>query len=331
MSASFVTLRRLIANEVEPRSWAPGVTTSAGPAGVVTSSTFAMSGGDTRALDGGWVYFCDGTLIGQERAIAAAGLGVAGGDISVGNPYTAVTPSGASFEVHLRYSVTRAGGTPWAAGYLDWINHALEFLWFEDWISVAGVTGQARYLLDLTAYPWLADRPKDRVLNVYGIRDATTNVRRESTAIWHIDDDAEAPELVFDSGGFNTGDTFYLKVARPCNTRIKIAGVWTDVSASSLNGGQFGLAADSDETHAIPSHVLAYVVMESMNALGARQPAVDGPRWDAKRQEWAAVVRGIKSRRLPRKNDGRLRLQVDGLGGGMMGRGGGLSKGWGGW
>lgn len=330
MPTSFARLRRLIAGEIEPRSHGTGTSTSTGGPTIVSSTNFRMDAGDDRALDGGWLYWTSGALLGEERPIIAAGLAASTGDIGMANPYSSTTPSGATFEVHLRYPVKSSYGTIWTNGYLEMINDALGRLWFEDWLSVAGVSGQARYLLDIATYPWLADRPKDRIFGVYGPRDATSNVRRESSAVWHIDDDAEAPELIFDSGGFNTGDTFFLKVARPCNTRIKIAGVWTDVSESSLNNGYFGLAADSDETHAIPSNVLAMVVTASMNALGMRQPAVEASAWEARRQYWARVAAGIKYRRLPRKNDGQLRIQVAGLGGGMMaGRGSGLSKGWG--
>lgn len=277
-----------------------------------------MDAGDDRALDGGWLYWTSGALLGEERPIIAAGLAASTGDISIANPFSSTTPSGATFEVHLRYPVKASFGTLWTNGYLEMVNDALGRLWFEDWLSVSGVSGQTRYLIDIATYPWLANRPKDRILDVYGPRDTTSNVRRSTDYHWHIDDDAEAPELVFTTGGFNTGDTFYLKVARPCNTRIKINGVWTDISESSLNNGYFGLAADSDETHAIPSHVLAMVVTSSMNAMGMRQPAIDAGSWDARRRYWAEVARQIKNRRLPRKNDGRVRIRAVGLGGGMM-------------
>lgn len=333
MASSFQTLRRLIANEVEPESWASGTTTAVGPTTAITASTWAMSGGDIRATDGGWVYFTDssaGALEGQERAIAEAGLSV-GGDITVGNAFSAVTPSGAGFEVHLRYPVTRAAGTPWVGSYRDMINDALRRLWFEDELSVSGVTAQPRYLIDITTYPWLADRPKDRILDVIGPADATTSVRTPTSQGWWIDDDAEAPAIIFEGGGFETGKTFYLKVARPCHTRIKINGVWTDVSDSSLNNGVAGLYADDDECHAIQSHVVAMAIAASMNHLGMRQPAIDKAAWEPRRLYWAGVASNIKYRRLPKKNDGHVRIPVAALGGGMMGRRYGRSRGWGGW
>lgn len=321
MSVSFLALLGLVANQVEPESWATGTTTSTGTTTVVTSSTFAMSGGDARALDGGWLWFVDGALINQERAIAAAGLSVAGGDITVGNAFAQTTPSGATFQVHLRYPVTSApGGTPWVHGYRDMLNDALSRLWFEDELAVSGLSNRPRYLLDLATYPWLADRPKRRILDVIGPADPTTSVRRPTQQTWWIDDDAETPALVFDGGGFNTGDTFYLKVARPCNTRIKIGGVWTDVTASALNSGAFGLFAATDETHANANDALALAIAESMNHLGMRQPAIDKAAWEARRQYWAQVARGCKFRRLPRRNDGRARVNVGYVGGGAMGR-----------
>lgn len=328
MSVRFDALRRLLAGQIEPGSWGFSTTTALGPVDQVTCSSFAMDGGDVRMLDGGWLYFCDGTLLGAERAIAQAGLTVAGGDIVLGNDFSAVTPSGAVFEVHLRYPVTDApGGTPLARGYRSLINDSLRRLWFEDEISVSGVSGQQRYLLDITTHPWLADRPKRRVLDVMRI-DTTTNVKTSVGGLWEIDDDAEAPALIFRSGGFNTGDTFYLKVARPCHTRIKIGSTWTDVSPTSLNNGVYGLYADTDECHAQESDVVAMAISEGMNALGMRAPQMDKAEWESRRRYWATVARGAKNRSLPRKNDGRLRLTAVGLGGGMMGRRG---YGWGGW
>lgn len=330
MATSAQTIRRLIANEIEPESWGVGTTTSVGPTTQITSTAFAMAGGDRRALDGGWAYFTDGALEGQERAIQEAGLTVSGGDIVVGNAFTDVTPSGAGFEVHLRYPVTRAPGTPWVGGYRDMMNDAISRLWFEDYISVSGVSSQPRYLLDIATYPWLADRPKERILDVMGPADPTTSVRVPTSQQWWIDDDAETPAIIFPGGGFETGKTFFLKVARPCNTRIKINGVWTDVSPASPNNGVVGLYADDDECHAIAEHVVAMAITTSMNHLGMRQPAIDGARWEPRRLYWAGVASNIKYRRLPRKYDGRVRIPVAGLGGGMMGSGG-RSKSWGGW
>lgn len=331
MSTRFDVLRSLLAGQIEPGAWAKAVTTASGPTTVVTCSSFAMSGGDQDNLTGGWIYFCDGTLEGQERAITKAGLETGGGDIVVGNPYTTVTPSAAHIEVHLRYPVTDGpGGTPLARGYRSLINDSLRRLWFEDEIAVSGVTSQARYLLDITTHPWLADRPKLRILDVLTI-DTTTNVKTTSSASWEIDDDAETPALIFTSGGFNTGQTFYLKVARPCNTRIRINGAWTNVTPSSLNNGVMGLYADDDETHAYPNHVAALAIADGMNALGMRMPAMDRGLWEERRLYWASVAAGCKYRQLPRRNDGRVRIAVSSLGGGVMMGGTGRSKSWGGW
>lgn len=332
MATSHAILRSLASHQIEPEGVYRGVTTSSGPVGVVTCSSFAMSGGDDRALDGGWLYFVDGTLIGQERAIAEAGLSVAGGDISVGNNYSAVTPSGATFEVHLRYPVTDGpGGTPWVTGYRSMLNDSLRRLWFEDELSVTATASTVRYLLDITTYPWLADRPRQRVMDVIAPADPTTGIRRPTHQHWWIDDDAETPALVLEGGGFTAGDTFYLKVARPCHTRIKIATVWTDLTASSLNNGVFGLYADTDETHAQPDDVLALAITESMNHLGMRAPAIDRDEWERRRIYWAGVAARCKYIRLPRRNEGRAKVAVAAVGGGMMSRRVGTKRWWGGW
>lgn len=315
MSTSFGTLRGLVARQIEPGGFYRGVTTSSGPAGVVTCSTFTMNGGDTRALDGGWLYFVDGTLIGQERAIAEAGLAVAGGDISVGNAYSTTTPSGATFEVHLRYPVTDGpGGTPWVTGTRSMLNDSLSLLWFEDYLSVSGVSNQARYLLPISTYDWLADQPNLRIMDVVGPADPTSNVRRSSPYSWRVEADDEAPALIFTSGGYNTGDTFYLKVARPANSRIQVGGIWTDVSDAAPNNGVVGLYADTDRCHALATHVQAMAITESMNRLGMRQPAMDKAVWEDRRRYWRSVAAGIKQRRLPRPDHQDFRPTIIGSG-----------------
>jgi hypothetical protein len=323
MSISHKSLRRRLANQIEPRLWGIGTTTSAGPATVVSCSDFAMTSGDGDALSGGYINFTSGTLLGQCRAVKDSGLDVGTGDITVGNPFTGATPLGAEFEWHGRYPAKRPGGAPFVAGYLDLLNDALERLWFEDFLAVVGVTGQQRYPLDATTYPWLADQPDRRIMDVYGPADATTGVRTPTTQAWHIEDDAEAPYLVFDGDGWSSSDTFYLKVARPANSRIKIGATWTNVSDDAQNNGYTGLAADSDETHASWRHVLAIAISESFNHLSLKQPQMESADWERRRLYWASVAAECKFRDLPRKNDGRYRPTMTYVGGGMMSRGGG--------
>lgn len=333
MAVSFLTLVELAANQIEPESWGPGVTTSNGPATVVSCSSFAMTSGDPKALDGGWLWFYTGTLINQERAIATDALSLSGGDITVGNGYSTTTPSGASFQVHLRYPVTRApGGTPWVTGYTAMFGDSLRRLWFEDEISITAVASQVRYLLPISTYEWLADRPKQRVMDVMAPPDTTTLVSRPTEQDWYINDDAETPALILCGGGFTAGQVFTLKVARPCNTRIKIGGVWTDVSASSPNNGVFGLFAATDECHAQADDILALSIAESMNHLGMRQPAIDKATWEPRRQYWAGVAARCKYVDLPRRNDGKAKVGVGYVGGGVMSRRGGWARSWGkGW
>lgn len=318
MSSSFQLLRRLLADQIEPRSWGNASTTSAGTTTTLISTQLMLTGGDGDALDAGWVYWPAGTLIGQQRPIRRGGLDIATGTITVGTAFTASTPDASEFEIHLRYPITRSAGSRLIPGYREAINDAIRRLWFRDDLAVSAVTGQVRYLLDTATYPWLADEPGRRVLDVMAPLESDS-VKRPSSCRWRIDDEAEAPALIFESGGYNTGQTFYLRVARPANTRIKISSTWTDVTAASLNAGVFGLAADTDETHALPDHVLALAITESMNHLAMAQPSLEASIWEARRNYWASIAAACKFARLPRRRDGRRRLVAVGLGGGAMG------------
>lgn len=322
MAESFKILRELVANQIEPRSWGKGTTTSAGTTTTVVSTDFSMTGGDGRSIDGGWTYFTSGALLGQCRPHQPGALAVSTGTITVGNPYTGTTPSGATFETHLRYPVKRCPGTPLVAGYLEMLNDAAARLWYPDDISVSGVTGQTEYSLAslISTYPWLEDT--DRILDVLD-PEGTDGIRHSTAQRWEIHDDAETPVLIL-SGGYRAGDTFYLHVARPVWSRVKISGTWTDVTPSSLNSGQLGLAADSDEIHAKRRDVLALAITESMNHLGMKQPSMEKDEWERRRLYWAEVARQCKFRRLPRRVNRQIQgMKPVGLGGGLMGSGSG--------
>lgn len=318
MSESFKTLRELVANQIEPRSWGKGTTTSAGTTETIVSTDFIMTGGNTRDLDGGWSYFTSGALLGQCRPIRVGGLDISTGTQTVANPYTASTPSAATFETHLRYPVKRCPGTPWVAGYLEMLNDAAARLWFPNDIAVSGVSGQAEYALStlIATYPWLDDT--DRILDVLD-PEGNDGVRHSTGQVWTIHDDAESPVLVL-NGGYRTGETFYLHVARPVWSRVKISGVWTDVTPSALNSGQLGLAADSDEIHVRRKDALALAITESMNHLGMKQPSLEKAEWESRRLYWAEVARQCKFRRLPKRGQRQVQaMKPVGLGGGLMG------------
>ena len=318
MANSFKILRRRLANEIEPGSFAVCTTTSAGTTTTLVSTDLALTRGDTDALDAGWAYWTSGSLLGHQRPVQTNGLDTATGTVTTTPAWSASAPNTAEFEWHGRYPVKCGPGTPWVSGYLEMLNYSLPLVWFEDDISVSAVTSQTRYLLDITTHPWLADEPKRRVLDIMAPL-ASDNVKRASGHRWRIDDDAEAPALVFESGGYNTGETFYLRCARPAHTRIKISGTWTDVTAAALNSSQFGLAADSDECHGPPQVILALAITQAMNALGMRQPDYQSDTWEARRQYWATVAAASKYTRLPRRNDGNQRLRAVGVTGGLMG------------
>ena len=319
MSASFQIIRRPIADVIEPRSWGIGTTTSTSGADSVVSTQLAMTLGDTNLLNGGTIYFVDGTRAGESRPVVKNGLNISTGTASMGNSFSGATPSDAAFEYHLRFPVVRTPGMLHVVSYLDLINNAISRLWFEDLIGVPAVSGQTVFALDIATHPWLTDQPKRRVLEILGPADPTTTEKPRYRGRWEIDDDAEAPSLILRDCGWNAGDTFYLRCARPCHTRIKIAGTWTNVTPSALNDGQYGLANESDECHANPNDVLAMAVGYSMGALAMTQPMADRKDWEGLRGYWAGVASRLKYARLPRRSDGRAGLTAVGVGGGMMG------------
>lgn len=312
MSTSFKTARRYLANVLEPRSWGVVSSSSTGAVNTVVAASMKLSRGDQDALDTGWLYWSGGALLGEQRPIRRSGLDTSTGTITVATDFAATTPTGAEFEVHTRYPVKRDDGSLLVAGYQELINDALARLWVQDDLAVSGVAGQTRYLLDVSTYPFLAET--ERILDVMDPL-GTDNVKRSTQQGWSVNDDPEAPELIV-SGGFATGETFYLRVARPAWTRIKISGTWTEVSAASPNGGQLGVSADSDEFQARLRDVTALAIAESMNHLGMAQPAYQSDVWEERRRYWAAVAAQCKFRRLPRKPKPQVRAVY--VGGGVM-------------
>jgi hypothetical protein len=145
-------------------------------------------------------------------------------------------------------------------------------------------------------------------------------MKTSTRQLWRVDDDAEAPALYLTSPYATALGSFYLRVARPAWTRIKISGVWTDVTPSALNSGQYGFAAESDETHARRRDVVAMAIAESMNHLGLAQPAYQADEWERRRKYWATVAATCKFRRLPRRTGGKPLLRAVAIGGGLMGR-----------
>jgi len=317
MSISFRTIRRDLADIIEPRSWGVGTTTATGATNTVVCSDFALSRGDQSGYDSGWIYFTSGALAGQQRPIRRSGLDVSTGTFTVATDFSGTTPAGAEFEVHLRYPVKRAAGTPTIAGYLEMANNAIERLWVQDDIAVTAVDGQTCYLLDTATYPFL-EEPR-RVLDVIDQLNSD-NIKNPTRQVWRVDADAEAPALYLTMPYNAASGPFYLRVARTANTRIKIGGVWTEVTPSALNNGAFGLSADSDETHARRSDILALAITESMNHLGMAQPAFQADEWERRRKYWASVAALCKFRKLPRRTGGKPVLRAVGIGGGMMGR-----------
>jgi len=319
MSVSFKVARRRLADIIEPRSWGTGTTTSAGTTTTVVSTDFKMVSGDTRGLDAGWVYFGTGTLAGQCRPIQIGGLDIDTGTITVANPFTTTTPDATEFEVHLRYPVKRCPGTPTVAGYLEIFNDAMTRLWGWDDLTVVSVDNQTEYPIPITTYPFLEET--ERVIDVLD-PEGTDGVRHSTSQTWSIHDDAELPVIVLSDGYSAATTPWYLRVARPSWTRIKVAGVtWTEVTQAALNVGQAGFAIDTDETHARMRDLLAMGITESMNHLGMKQPSMEANEWEARRLYWANVAGQCKFRRLPRRNISRQGMKPVMVGGGIMGRG----------
>lgn len=261
--------------------------TSADGLSVVCSSLITSTTGLNQRYGGQWLFGIAGgsneALSGIQREISPTGYDATTGKLTVIRAFGSTPQTGHKWELYPRLPAIQ--DDKGKKGLREIINEALSFMVCEDEISIAGVTSQTKYQIDLTTYPWLRER--NRLQAIRMPRPNTNDLILEDPTYWDLLPDGEKLYLQIRSGTFQTGETFFLKVQRPANSRLASGGVWTD--QSSLEAG---LSAQTDE--AIPSinDVVAVARAIAFDYLSAKGPD-DQAAWWAKKAEEASVGAGL--------------------------------------
>ncbi len=267
-------------------------TTSAGTTTTLISTDFAGISQAT-ALDHTHCLITSGANDGEARRAARTGvLSLSTNTYTVAAAYSNTVQSGVTFRFATR--LPWFDTPPGRSGLREIVNDALMRLWVEDRISISGVTGQKRYSLSLTTYPWLND--VSRVLAVYQPTVDADDIPREyARAAWDFDVDGETIYLDFPGAPWKTGESFTLKVHRPANSRLRISSVWTD-SDSEIDG----LTAVTDAALPTVRDVRVMGMALAYRALASRAPGEETAYWESLAQIWEAKANRLKNARVPR-------------------------------
>ena len=236
-----------------------------------------------------WLYgVTDGnpdTLAGEQRQVTQNGLDAATGTLYVSRAYSGTPASGAGWELYARIPAIKdvASGRD---GYKEIINQALQMMAVHDWIDMTGVTGQTKYTLDLTTYPWL--REDGRIIAVGRPTPNSTDLERIDPQPWEVIMNGEVATLQIPAA-YNTGETFKLEVMRPANSRLRQSGTWTDQASLSA-----GLSLDADE--AIPPILDVVTVARELcyEELSRNAPEAEARLWLSKAERAGKIANALK-------------------------------------
>lgn len=253
---------------------------------------------------GWWVYgVADGnpdTLLGVQRQLRQLPLDATTGTLYTTRAFASAPASGSAYEMFPRIPAIRddASGRD---GFREIINEALRLMVVPDVITVAGVTDQTKYELDLTTHPWL--REPGRIVNIKIPTPNTNDYERIDPQAYDLIPDGE--KLILQLRRlYDTGETFKLEVLRPANSRLKQSSTWTDQSSLTA-----GLSLDTDE--AIPSinDVVAVARELCFAELAGRAPEAEARMWMAKEQDAGLKASALKFvRQAPTEPYSPLRL-----------------------
>jgi hypothetical protein len=194
-------------------------TTSAGSTSTLVCASLVNSVLSATEYSTWWVLIEDGACAGEVGLLKNAPLSVASGTLSTATAFSSSIASGVTFSLFDRDRlppVRHAGKT----GQLDIINQVARLLWVESDIELDGVSGQHRYAVSATQYPWWTDR--ERVISVSHplvAADDLSVALNDADIDWDVN--GETRQLVFRGAPFGTGDSFRIKVYRPANSRLK--------------------------------------------------------------------------------------------------------------
>lgn len=181
-----------------------------------------------------WVLIESGACAGEVGLLTNAGLAKGSGTLTTATQFSSSIAAGVTFSLFDRDRlppVRHSGKT----GYLQVVNDVLRLLWVESDIPFAGVTGQQRYAVNATTYPWWTDRT--RMIDVRypsDSSDAAPVSLNDADVDWEVN--GETRQLVFRGAPFSTGQTATVKVYRPANSRLALnASLRANLTATAVS------------------------------------------------------------------------------------------------
>jgi hypothetical protein len=265
-------------------------TTISADAGHIIASSLIDSTPNISSRYGGWWLYgvTDGTsdtLAGEQRQVTGHGFASSTGAVYVSRVFTGTPASGAGWEMYPRIPPIKDLATG-RDGYKEIINQALQMMAVHDWIDITGVTGQTKYTLDLTTYPWL--REDGRIIAVGRPTPNSTDLEQIDPQDWKVIMNGEVATLQIPAT-YNTGETFKLEVMRPANSRLRQSGTWTDQASLSA-----GLSLDADE--AIPPILDVVTVARELcyEEMARNAPEAEARFWLAKAEKAGRIANALK-------------------------------------
>lgn len=254
------------------------VTTSTGTTSTLVCSKFVNSVLSSSEYANFSVLIEDGACAGEVGMLTNSGLTNSTGTFTTADTFSSAIASGVTFSLYSvdRLPPVREGDRP---GLLEICNQALERLWAEDTITIAGVSDQAHYTIDQAVYPWFTD--DTRIIEIQQpVTDADDIPTPMPRSAWSWVSDGETRRLRFTGKPFSTGESFTIKVNRPANSRLRLnatgravlstttvgsitaitGGYYTSAPAVTISGGGGSGAAATAVLAVTPGPVTSYTI-----------------------------------------------------------------------
>ena len=226
--ATWTTFRQTYARSVGPVG-GPFTTTSVGTTTTLVCTALMHTDWPPSRFSRAWLLILDGACAGQQRQLTGGPLDIATGTLEVGTAFSSLIASGVRFEIHTRVP---AKNTTDQEGALEAIGEALQRIRVIDMLPMTGVTDQTTYTLDLATYWWLTD--ERWILATYDPIPTGQTAPVLARHRFRFRMDAESIYLDFTSAPWRTGETGYLEVRRPANSRLKLTALATAAIGSGI-------------------------------------------------------------------------------------------------
>lgn len=266
-------------------------TTSLGTTTTLISTSFVNSTLSSTELTTMWVLCESGSNAGEVRRVTPSGLNTSTGTITVAEAFTNAVASGVTFSLYGHLPPFRRLNR---AGYREAINQALRLISVQDVLTISGITGTEHYLINQAGYPWWT--APDRVIAVENPLDADGNLTGELPYNqWDWRAVGELLYLHLPGAPYKTGESFTVRLYRPANTLLKVAGAWVDQTAqtSGLSGLTDEAIPDVADVTPVARH-FAYNTMAKMRA-----PITETAEWLAERKVATRAARKVLRTAVP--------------------------------